>query len=390
MHGAYDEQDRLTSYGTTTYVPAAGGEWATKTDGISGGVTQYTYDALGNLTHVALPGGPTIDYIVDGLGRRIGKKVNGVLTRGWLYRSRLQPVAELDGNGAVVSVFVYGLRLSTPEYMVKGGVTYRIITDHVGSPRLVVDAASGQVVQRLDYDEWGRVTLNNANFQPFGFAGGLYDPDTKLVRFGVRDYDAETARWTSKDPGLFTGGPNLYQYANGDPITYVDRDGRFPFLAALAVVAVPLVFGAIFEDEGRVAQMGSYVGADMAIVGAAFAVAPFAEAALVGLGSAASSRLQSCGGATVTDLLRPDGRLIGQAGTSSRIRILQGGQTEAEALFGQLSKDGQLVEGTSFPGTLIRLPGGGQVGFRLRSTSGPPTINVSVDGLGIREIKFLP
>jgi len=29
-------------------------------------------------------------------------------------------------------------------------------------------------------------------FQPFGFAGGLYDQHAKLTRFGERDYDAET------------------------------------------------------------------------------------------------------------------------------------------------------------------------------------------------------
>ena len=28
----------------------------------------------------------------------------------------------------------------------------------------------------------------------FGFAGGLYDDDTGLVRFGTRDYDARMCR----------------------------------------------------------------------------------------------------------------------------------------------------------------------------------------------------
>jgi RHS repeat-associated protein len=38
---------------------------------------------------------------------------------------------------------------------------------------------------------------NNPSFEsPFGFAGGLYDPDTKLTRFGARDYDASIGRWT--------------------------------------------------------------------------------------------------------------------------------------------------------------------------------------------------
>lgn len=72
---------------------------------------------------------------------------------------------------------------------------YRFITDHLGSVRLVANAETGQVVQRMDYDAFGRV-LNavNPGFQPFGFAGGLYDDDTGLVRFGARDYDAYSGR----------------------------------------------------------------------------------------------------------------------------------------------------------------------------------------------------
>ncbi len=76
-----------------------------------------------------------------------------------------------------------------------GGVTYRILTDHLGSPRLVVDTATGTVTQRLDYDEYGKVLADsNPGFQPFGFAGGIYDQQTGLIRFGARDYDAETGR----------------------------------------------------------------------------------------------------------------------------------------------------------------------------------------------------
>jgi RHS repeat-associated protein len=40
---------------------------------------------------------------------------------------------------------------------------------------------------------------SNPGFQPFGFAGGLFDSASGLVRFGARDYDAETGRWVSKE-----------------------------------------------------------------------------------------------------------------------------------------------------------------------------------------------
>jgi RHS repeat-associated protein len=116
-------------------------------------------------------------------------------------------VAELDGSGNVVSRFVYGEKVNVPEYVVKGGVTYRIITDHLGSPRAVVDTATGAVAQQIDYDEFGNVVYEvGAGFQPFGFAGGIYDAHTKLTRFGARDYDAQTGRWTAKDPIDFEGG----------------------------------------------------------------------------------------------------------------------------------------------------------------------------------------
>jgi RHS repeat-associated protein len=111
--------------------------------------------------------------------------------------------------------------------MIRGGVTYRLILDHRGSPRLVVNVATGQILQRMDYDEVGNV-LNDTNpgFQPFGFAGGLWDRDTQLLRFGARDYDPSAGRWTSKDPVLFAGNDtNLYRYVRGDPINQIDPSG---------------------------------------------------------------------------------------------------------------------------------------------------------------------
>jgi RHS repeat-associated protein len=224
VSGTYDAQDRLTAYGAVSYTYNANGDLLTSTSGTE--ITAYTYDVFGNLSSVALPNGTQIEYVIDGQNRRIGKKVNGTLTQGFLYSGQLRPVAELDGSGNVVSRFVYGTKINVPEYMVKGGVTYRIITDHLGSVRLVVDTGTGAIAQRLDYDEFGQVRQDtNPGFQPFGYAGGNYDLDTKLVRFGFRDYDAFTGRWTTKDPIRFAGGPNTYGYVQNSPIESTDPLG---------------------------------------------------------------------------------------------------------------------------------------------------------------------
>lgn len=95
-----------------------------------------------------------IDYLIDAIDRWIGKKVNGSLLQGFLYGDQFNPVAELDANNNIVSRFVYGARVNVPEYMIKAGVTYKIISDHLGSPRLVVNAQTGAVAQRMDYDHY--------------------------------------------------------------------------------------------------------------------------------------------------------------------------------------------------------------------------------------------
>ena len=224
--GTYDGEDRLQTYGGADYTYNNAGQLTQKDQG--GQVTSYTYDVLGNLTAVTLPDSTQISYLVDGQGRRIGKKVNGVLVQGWLWQGQLAPVAELDGSGQVVSRFVYGTRVNVPDYMERGGATYRLVTNHLGSVELVVNASTGEVASWRDYDAWGRVVADsNPDFQPFGFAGGIQSQDVALVHFGARDYDPHTGRWLTPDPIGFAGGDaNLFSYVGDDPVNRTDPLGQ--------------------------------------------------------------------------------------------------------------------------------------------------------------------
>jgi YD repeat-containing protein len=89
------------TYANASFTYAPNGELLTKT--VAGQVSHHVYDALGNLRSVTQPDGTLIEHVIEGRGRRVGKKVNGTLVTGWLYTEQLRIVAELDGTGVVVS-----------------------------------------------------------------------------------------------------------------------------------------------------------------------------------------------------------------------------------------------------------------------------------------------
>lgn len=152
--------------------------------------------------------------------------MNRIFTVSLNAKNGLKPIAETDASGNVVSFFVYGSSPLTPDYMTRDGNTYRLIRDHVGSVRLVIDTATGTIAQRIDYDSFGNVVSDSApGFQPFGFQSGLYDNDTGFVQFGARWYDPITGRWLSKDPLLLAAGWNVYAFCANNPVNFVDPFG---------------------------------------------------------------------------------------------------------------------------------------------------------------------
>ena len=128
----------------------------------------------------------------------------------------------------MVSRFIYATGVNVPDYLIKGGVTYRILKDHLVA-RAWWWTSTGTVVQRMDFDEYGKVLADtNPGFQPFDFAGGIYDRDTGLVRFGARYYENESGRWATKDFILFKGrDTNLYSYVANGPINNIDSSGYY-------------------------------------------------------------------------------------------------------------------------------------------------------------------
>ena len=229
----YDDEDHLLTVGDASYQYDLDGYLTTKTIGTEPPyeVTTYSYLSRGELLRVLLPEGTLVEYVHDPLGRRIAKKVNGDITEKYLWQGLTRLLAVYDGADNLLMRFLYADD-RMPAAMEQGGSTYYLTYDQVGSLRVVADG-SGNVVKRIDYDSFGNIIDDtNLSFEvSIGFAGGLSDRDTGLVRFGFRDYDPDTGRWTAKDPiGLTGGNTDLYGYCLNDPTNLVDPAGLLNIL----------------------------------------------------------------------------------------------------------------------------------------------------------------
>ncbi len=222
--GTYNAGDQLISYAGMSYTYDGCGRLQSR------GTDSFNYDVRGGLQSATLGEGVSLTYL-DPVGeRRVSESRNGIVQRQFVYLNELTIVGELDASGETRSVFGYATLFGAPDFLQPEGKTYRIFSDDLGSPRLVVDCDTGAVMQKMRHDAFGRVLEDTSpRFQLFGFSGGIYDTDTSWLRFGARDYDPFTARWTAPDPILFDGSAfNLYQYAAGDPVNFIDRNGLAP------------------------------------------------------------------------------------------------------------------------------------------------------------------
>ncbi len=88
------------------------------------------------------------------------------------------------------------------------------------------------------------------------------------------------------------------------------------------------------------------------------------------------------------EILNPDGKPIGRQGDKPKVREMEGGEKGARELYEKLSKGGTPDTPAGYPGEGTKLPNGDWVGHRPTSKSGPPTVDVHVEGVPFDKIKF--
>lgn len=93
--------------------------------------------------------GTKVDYLVDGMDRRVRRRLNNTFNAAFIYQDKIRPVAQLNSNGSIKSTFLYGDENNTPVAMIQNGISYRFIVDWRGSVLYVVKTTNGQIMQLM-------------------------------------------------------------------------------------------------------------------------------------------------------------------------------------------------------------------------------------------------
>lgn len=216
----YDDQDRLIQQGGLSYTFDVDGYLTNRA------ADTFAYSARGELL-TATAGGQTVTYQYDAMARRVARTAAGATTQ-YLYGNPGNPFQLTASRAPDNTLTTYFYETSGNLFAFeRGGQRYYVATDHLGTPKVVTDNA-GNVIKQTEYDAWG-VKLSDTNPAldlPVGYAGGIPESTTGLVRFGFRDYEPGTGRWDARDPILYEGGQlNLFGYVGNDPINFIDSTG---------------------------------------------------------------------------------------------------------------------------------------------------------------------
>ncbi|MEJ2611954.1 MAG: RHS repeat-associated core domain-containing protein [Candidatus Thiodiazotropha sp.] len=218
--------DRLLTKGDTNYEYDDQGRLILKREtSVSGEILEshYSWDALDQLQSFTNPEGRVWEYIYDAFGRRIQKNNPDGGQHGFVWDGDVILDETQDNN--LSASWAFDPHSFTPLCKYEKGEVYSVVTDHLGTPRELVDRF-GSIVWQMYPFAWGDVQDQKKGLVdcPVRFQGQFFDSETGLSYNRFRYYEPQTGRYISQDPIQLSGGLNLYKYAL-NPILWNDIFG---------------------------------------------------------------------------------------------------------------------------------------------------------------------
>ncbi|MCU7966182.1 MAG: DUF2778 domain-containing protein, partial [gamma proteobacterium symbiont of Bathyaustriella thionipta] len=210
----------------------------------SKGSTGYTFDSAHRMTGVA-----NNSYQYDGVGNRLIATRNGIVTQ-YIYDAAGNLLAEANAADVIQRYYIYGLGLMA---MVDAQTGQLYVYHFDGTGHTVAMTNSAQaVVNKYGYTPFGKLMGKVETVpQPFTYVGqyGVMTEADGIYYMRARYYDAGVMRFISEDPIGFAGGLNLYAYTGGNPVNAIDPSGLDYLIANNGILTH-------YNDTGN--MVGSY------------------------------------------------------------------------------------------------------------------------------------
>uniref|UniRef100_A0A8B9RD51 Teneurin transmembrane protein 1 n=1 Tax=Astyanax mexicanus TaxID=7994 RepID=A0A8B9RD51_ASTMX len=228
----YDLRDRITRLGEIQYKMDEDGFLRMR------GNDMFDYNSNGLLAKVYNKvTEESVYYRYDGLSRRVASRTSGGQHLQFFYADLANPTRVThmyNHSSSEITSLYYDLQGHIIAMELSSGEEYYVACDNTATPRAIF-SSRGKIVKEILYTPYGDIYQDsNPSFQLIiGFHGGLYDPATKLIHFGRRDYDVVAGRWTTPDYSLWTelsADPkpfNLYAFKNNCPVGNIEEVTQF-------------------------------------------------------------------------------------------------------------------------------------------------------------------
>jgi len=432
----YDDNDRLltetlTKDGsiiyTVTYTYDDNGNLISRTqitDEVSE-TTTYIWNDDNRLVAVETPSGNSIAYEYDNEGIRVSATVDGETTNFLVDKNRpYAQVLEEFTSEQLQAFYVYGRDLISQIRNAEQGF-YQV--DGLGSTRALADE-NGNITDTYDYEAFGELIDSSGDSEnDYLFAGEQFDDNLDDYYLRDRFYQQNTGRFIRRDTyeGRLQEPLSLhrYLYVHGNPVNLIDPTGLYSLtlqeleLATVIVgtLATISVFGLVTQGE-LLEPLGGFGdglppvdpllhtghGQDDLLNGLLERLGGFGEGQDLDLPNTTAdgwrediNSLISWVFSSIRDILVPNGQPIGQSGSSSKIREVQGDVDDALDLLAKIVWEGggtfTDITPSAYEGILIRLPNGEIFGVRDHMNHSPNTnANVEVNApISAPEIKKL-
>nr|WP_254894376.1 RHS repeat-associated core domain-containing protein [Xanthomonas citri] len=199
---------------------------------IGGKAREYLYDTTGRMTLVKRAGVAVMNYRYNGRGEQV-RRYLGTNNTYTLYDEAGHWLGDYDTNGAPKQQAIWLDDLPVG-LLANGAQLHYIEPDHLGSPRVVVDATRDVAVWNwsLKGEAFGNTAPNQdpdgdgtAMVFDMRFPGQRFDAASGFNQNYFRDYDAAIGRYGQSDPLGLPAGLATYGYVGSNPFNAMDLYG---------------------------------------------------------------------------------------------------------------------------------------------------------------------